>query len=155
MIKRILILILALLSLSACFEPSPPKVNYQDYQISRVTLEGIEVSFNFEVDNPNPLGIDISSYAYKVFINDREFLSEKRAGFNLPASNKKKIAIPVNIRYDRLFGSAASVAERLLKGENKIDYRIEGNMNAGVMGVTLGIPIKASGTIPLPKDIKF
>ncbi|MEE8637741.1 MAG: LEA type 2 family protein, partial [Candidatus Margulisiibacteriota bacterium] len=95
-----LILISSALVLSSCFEPSPPKAEYLDYEITNVTLQGIQVSFYFDVENPNPLPIDVSKYSYKVYINNRELLSQKRAGFNLPANGKKKIAIPVNIRYD-------------------------------------------------------
>ncbi|MDD5382914.1 MAG: LEA type 2 family protein [Candidatus Margulisbacteria bacterium] len=155
--KLILIPVLFLISfiLTSCVEPKAPTAEYLNYEISRVTLEGIEVNFNFDVSNPNPLPVDVSKYAYKVYINNNEFLSENRPGFNLPANNKKRIVIPVSIRYDRLFGSAAAVLQQMAQGTDKIDYRIEGSVSAGAMGVTVGTPIKASGTIPLPKNIKI
>lgn len=141
--------------LSSCFEPSPPKVEYLNYEISRVTLQGINVNFYFDVENPNSLPIDVSKYSYKVYINNRELLSEEEAGFNLPANAKKKITIPVNIRYDQVFGTALSILELIARGDDTISYRIQGEINAGTMGITAGTPIKASGTIPLPKEINF
>jgi len=148
-------LFLFALGLTSCFEPSPPKAEYKDYEISRITLQGFEVNYYFEVENPNPVPLDISSYSYKVYINNREFLSENRAGFRLPPSGKQTITIPVNIRYDRLFGTAISIVERIAKGADTIDFRIEGSLRAGIAGVTVKTPIKASGKIPIPRDINL
>jgi LEA14-like dessication related protein len=143
------------LALCSCVQPSPPKVDYLNYEIARVTVQGIEVNFFFEVKNPNSLPIDIYKYSYKIFINNQEFLSENRSGFNLAANEKQKITIPVQIRYDRLFGTALSIVERLAKGKDSVDFRIEGNLDAGTLGLSVQTPLNASGTIPLPKDIKL
>jgi LEA14-like dessication related protein len=143
------------LLLSSCAQPSPPKAEFVEYKIAAVTLEGIRVNFIFKVNNPNPLGVNISSYSYKVYINDQEFLSETRPGFNLDANGTNLIELPVVIRYDRLFGTTASVLERIARGENTISYRIEGKINTKVAEISFGTPFKASGTIPLPKDIKL
>ncbi len=158
MFKKILVTVILfsfVLLLTSCIEPSPPKATYLEYKIWNVTLQGIEVRFFFDVENPNPLPIDVSKYSYKIYINDRELLSENRAGFNIPANGKKMITIPVNIRYEQVFDTALSVLELIARGEDTISYRIEGEISAGTMGITVGTPIKASGTIPLPKDINF
>ncbi len=158
MLKRFhLVAILSCLALTAisCVQPSPPKAQYIDYEITRVTLQGINVSFYFDVENPNPLPLDVSKYSYTIYINDREFLSENRSGFNLPANGKKRIAIPVTLRYESVFGTVSSVLELIAQGKKNISYRIEGEIHAGTMGITIGTPMKASGTIPLPKDIRM
>jgi len=143
------------LALCSCIQPSPPKVDYLNYEIYRVTAQGIEINFFFDVKNPNSLPIDVYKYSYKVFINNQELLSENRSGFNLPANEKQKITIPVQIRFDRLFGTALSIVERLAKRKDYVDFRIEGNLDAGTMGLNVQTPLNASGTIPLPKDIKL
>ncbi len=158
MIRKIscsIALFLCVLILTSCVEPSPPKAEFVDYKIAAITPQGIRVDFLFNVENSNPLGIDISSYSYKVYINEQEFLSETRRGFNLPANSKKSIEIPVTIRYERLFGTAVSVLERIAKGEDTISYHIEGKINTKVADIVFGTPFKSSGTIPLPRDIKF
>lgn len=148
-----LILSLSALALSSCFQPAAPKAEFVEYKISNVTLEGIEAHFFFNISNTNPLPIDVSWYSYKVYINDREFLSEKQGGFNIPANGKKLISIPVTLRYEQVFGTALSVLELIAGGKDSISYRIEGSINAGTMGITVSTPIKASGTIPLPKEV--
>lgn len=157
--RKLFLLIPILLTAAAlvggCVQPSPPEVKLQNYSISRVTLEGIEVNFNLEINNPNPVPMEIAGYSYQVFINDIEFLNEKRTGFSLPASDKKIVTIPVNIRYDKLFGTAASVIGTITSGGKTINYRIEGTVNAGLLGLNVAAPIKASGAIPIPKEIKY
>jgi len=156
MLKRILLAsIMTCLALAgtSCFEPSPPKAEYIDYEITNVHLQGIVVNFYFDVENPNPLPIDVSKYSYTIYINNREFLKESRAGFNLPANGRERITIPVTLRYDRVFGTALSVLELIAQGKKSISFRIEGELYAGTMGVTVGTPMKASGTIPLPESI--
>ena len=158
MFKKILLVsILACLALAvtSCVQPSPPKAKYIDYEITTVHLQGIVVNYYFDVENPNPLPIDVSKYSYTIYINNRVFLKESRAGFNLPANSKKRITIPVTLRYDRVFGTAQSVLQLIAQGKDNISYRIDGEIHAGTMGVTVGTPMKASGTIPLPKDINL
>jgi LEA14-like dessication related protein len=145
---------LALL-LSSCVQPSAPEVKYLDYKLGHVTPDGIEVNFNFEVSNPNPLPLDVTSYSYKVFINNNELVSADHKGFSLPASGKTRVSIQAVARYDQIFGTAASLLASMAKGINSFDYRVEGSVNAGALGVTVGTPFKASGTIPIPKDIKI
>ncbi|MFH1387592.1 MAG: LEA type 2 family protein, partial [bacterium] len=156
MLKQLITVILLLLAvtfLSSCLQPSPPDVYYVNYKISRVTASGVEVNFNFDVKNSNPISIDVPKYAYKVFINGNELLSEEHNGFSLPPSDKKRIVIPVNIRYGALINGAASIIDRLAKGIDKFDYRIEGTITAGTLGISATSPIAASGTITIPKNI--
>ena len=158
MFKKCVLLIsvfLVALTLTSCVELSAPKVKYLNYEIYRVTGTGIEVNFYFDVENPNPIPIDITNYSYKIYINNREFLAENRPGFSLSSSEKKKITLPVNITYDRLIGTVGGLIEGLLKEEKTISYKIEGNISAGALGVIASAPIAASGTIPIPKDIKI
>jgi LEA14-like dessication related protein len=158
MVKKIifcsLLLGLAIVTTS-CIQPSPPKAEFIEYKVRDITAQGIDVDFYFDVENENPLPIDVSQYSYKVYINEREFISKVKGGFNLPANSKKLINIPVHLGYTQVFGSLLAVAEAIARGEDIIRYRIEGSISAGTMGIQVHTPIKASGTIPLPKDIKL
>jgi LEA14-like dessication related protein len=143
------------LCLSSCVQPSAPEVKYVDYKLGRITSEGLEVNFNFEVSNPNPIQLDVTSYSYKVFINDKELVAADHQGFSLAASAKTRVSIAAVVRYDQLFGAAASLLANMAKGINSFDYRVEGNLSAGILGITVSAPLKASGTIPIPKEMKI
>jgi LEA14-like dessication related protein len=158
MIKKAFLMLFFLslsLVLSSCVQPSAPTVQYQNYYLGQVTAQGIEVNFNFEVGNDNPIPLDVTNYSYKIFINDNELIAASHEGFSLPASGKTKVTIPAFVRYDQLFGSVLSLLDRMAKGINTFDYRVEGNLSAGVLGLTVSTPLKAAGTIPIPKNIKL
>ena len=158
MIKKAFLVLFLLslgLLLSSCVQPSAPEVKYVDYKLGRVTTDGLEINFNFEVNNPNPIPLDVTNYSYKVFINDKEIVSADHKGFSLAASDKSKVSIQTVARYDQIFGAAASLLSNLARGVNSFDYRVEGNVNAGALGLTVATPLKASGTIPIPKEIKI
>jgi LEA14-like dessication related protein len=143
------------LLLSSCVQPSAPEVKYVDYKLGRITSDGLEVNFNFEVNNPNPIPLDVTSYSYKVFINDKELVSADHQGFSLAAAGKTKVAIQTVVRYDQIFGAAASMLASMAKGVNTFDYRVEGSVNAGALGMTVATPLRAAGTIPIPKEIRI
>jgi LEA14-like dessication related protein len=147
----IFLLGLALL-LSSCVQPSAPEVKYVDYRLGQITTDGIEVNFNFEVSNPNPIPLDVTSYSYKVFINDKELVSADHKGFSLAAAEKTKVSILALVRYDQLFGTAVSLIDRIAKGIDSFDYRVEGTVTAGMLGVTVGTPLKAAGTVHMPRE---
>lgn len=142
-----------LLTLAGCFQPSPPEVTFDSYALSKVTLEGIEINFNLEIKNPNPIPMEVTNYTCKIYLNEIEFLDENRAGFSLSAADKKKVTIPVYVRYEKLLGTAAAILNTLTSGGKTINYRIDGTVNASLLGVSVTTPLKASGTIPLPKEL--
>ena len=145
---------LLVLILAGCIQPSPPEIKLQDYAVSKVTLAGLEVNFNLMVKNPNPIQMDVANYAYKVYLNDIEFLDETRTGFSLPAAGQKLVTIPVYIGYDKLFGTATALLNTITSGAKTINYRIDGTVNAGLLGTMVATPLKLSGTIPIPQELK-
>jgi len=138
--------------LTGCVSLEAPKVTYLDSRVSRVTLEGVQLDFFFNVANKNPIPLDISSYSYKVFINGRELLSENRTGFNLPAHETKSITLSTFVRFDRVIDSAFNVGASILAGNLFLDYRIEGSVSAGSLGITVIVPLKASGRIRILRE---
>lgn len=140
------------LLLVSCVQPSAPTANFLEYKITDISSQGVEVNFFFEATNPNPLAVDLTGYNYKVYINDQEFLVEDQPGFTLQANTKQLIKIPVAISFNRLFGSALQILQALAQGNQSISYRVEGSLKSGILGMTFVTPIKAAGTIPIPKD---
>ncbi|MBU0501675.1 MAG: LEA type 2 family protein [bacterium] len=154
--KAFFLLIIATISLAltSC-APQQPTVKFIEHKANSVTTDGVELTFLFEAENPNSLDVNVVSYKYKVFINDKELLSEVRGGFNIPRNSKKKILVPVMVRYDKLFGTAVGVLDALVGGDKKLSYKIEGTANIKFLELIFHVPINASGNIPIPKDITF
>jgi LEA14-like dessication related protein len=124
-----------------------------DAKITKVTLEGAQINFNFNVQNKNPIPIDVSGYSYKIYINNRELLSESRGGFNVPANSTKVLSIPVFVRYDKVLDSILGIAANILAGNMYFDYKIEGSISVKAVDIKFTTPLKASGRVPIPKEL--
>ncbi|MFA6417972.1 MAG: LEA type 2 family protein [Candidatus Margulisiibacteriota bacterium] len=158
MTKRVLSLLLLVTGLflvAGCVNFEGPKAVYRDYAISRITADGIEVNFLFDVTNPNPIDLTVNQYAYKVTINGKALLDENRPGFTMTANQKKELAIPVLVRYDAVFGSLLSVIQRVAAGNRDVDYQIDGSISASSFGIAVSSPLSSSGKFKLPENIKF
>ena len=158
MLKKIILIsavCLVGLSLSSCVQPAPPKAEFLEYKVVGLSAQGLEVNFFFNFENPNPIPLDIVKYKYQVYINNQILLDEEREGFNLPGSGKKLVKIPVFINFANLFGTVNSVLQLINTGVDSVDYRIEGELTAGALGVKIHTPIKASGKIPIPQDLNL
>ncbi len=145
--------VLFALLLSGCVKLDAPEVKYIDSKIDQVTLEGIRVNFYFDIKNPNGVPLDITGYSYKVFINDRELLNDKRPGFSLLATETTRVTITTFVRYDKVVDSVLSVMANIMAGNMYVDYRVEGEVTGGTLGLTVTSPIKASGRLNVPKEM--
>ena len=149
--KKLLFLLIGLIFLTGCVQLETPKIKHLDTKVTRVNLQGAEVKFIFEVENKNPVPIDVTGYSYTIFINGRELLSENRKGFTVQSAETKKIRIPIFVRYDRVFDSILGIAANILAGRLHFDYRVEGSVTAGALGLTVTAPINAEGLVKIPK----
>ena len=150
--KKLLPLLFILILTAGCVQLEAPEATYVDARVTDVTLEGAEVEFLFKVKNKNPIDLEVSEYSYKIFINDKELLSEKRGGFVIPAGKTKDILIPVMLRYDRVFDTWLAIGANILAGKMYFDYRLEGSISAGAMGMTVSTPFSASGRINITEE---
>jgi len=141
--------------LVGCVQLDSPKVKYIDYSINRITTDGVEVNFYFDVTNKNPVTLDVANYSYNVYINNKKIITQTGSGFSLDANATKRITLPVFIRYEGVFGAALSLIESIVRGEKEMDYRIDGTISAGAMGLTASSPINASGKIKIPTNIQI
>jgi len=150
--KKLVFLSLVFIFISGCIQLEAPKVTYLDARVSKVTLEGAQIEFLFEIQNKNPIPLEIGEYAYKIYINERELLSESQKGFSLPANETQKISLPIFVRYDRVFDSVLNIAVNILAGKLYFDYKVEGSISAGAMGFTVSAPLNAAGRVNIPKE---
>jgi LEA14-like dessication related protein len=150
--KKSLIFLLSLLMITGCINVEPPKVTFIDSNIEKVTAQGIDTVFRFNVSNPNIFAVDVSRYNYTVKINGHELLSEERSGFSVSGISSREVVIPVTIKYEKLFDSALGVIANLVSGKKYFDYAIDGTVSSGAFGIAVPVPIKASGRIDIPMD---
>lgn len=148
---RYLLLLIPLLT--GCIQLEAPKANYRDVRVSNVTLQDVRLDFMFDIENKNPIAVEITNYTYQVEINGRELVNNTGGGISIEAQGSKMITLPVQLRWDRVFDSVVSVAANLMAGRMYLDYKITGSLTAGTMGLTTTAPLNASGRININRVV--
>jgi LEA14-like dessication related protein len=111
--------------------------------ISFLDLTRGDFLFNFEVHNPNPLGLKLSRMSWGLTINQKQVAkSSHEKDLHLPARGTAIMSLPVSVRYLELFKNAADFL-----AAKSIAYELLGSARVG----PFTIPYRKSGTLDLPR----
>lgn len=127
---------------------SKPIVKYERVKISGLSFDGIDLMFDFSINNPNALGVSLAGFDYDVEINGNSFISgEQDKKITIPSKGKDIIQIPVSLSFSELIGTYKSFADR-----DSVDYGLAGSFafDLPVIG-KVSVPYSASGNFPLLK----
>lgn len=81
-----------------------PKVKFQRLDLSSIDFEHIEVDFVFDIDNPNPIDIPISTFSYALGLEGIELLAGADPdGLRIRAEGSSELSLPVGIDFANIF----------------------------------------------------
>lgn len=144
----------ALLVLSSCAGLGrsivEPDVSITGFRLEEAHLNGAEFLFEFEVDNPNAVGLVLDALDYRLHLNGRQLLDGRRdRRLEIPANGESRVELPVTIRYADLLQVIDSFDGR--RGRRP-DYELEANFrfDAPILGA-ITVPLRERGDIPLDR----
>jgi LEA14-like dessication related protein len=140
-----LVAVVALLSGCATLNQiiQKPTATFKSVKISHADLVQSTAVFDFDVNNPNPIGISASHITYDLKLNGRDFVNGRLdRGITLAAGRTNTLQIPITMPYLDIFDSAAQ-----LWRTKKADYALSGGFDVG----PFTIPFQAQGRFDLPK----
>lgn len=125
-----------------------PSVSFSDYKITDLSLDTADLLFDFKVENPNPVAIEIKNYAYDFQIDQQSFLQGSQlANTSIDASGESIVQVPVTLEFDDLVQSFRSVLS-----QDEINYTIDTIIGTEVPILGLvELPITHDGTVPVVK----
>lgn len=131
-----------------------PEVNFRGYQFDKLSMEGVTILFDFEVDNPNEQSFKSGGYSYEFMLGDSSLArGEVREEFEIMGNDKSVIQIPVTFGYRDAMSSLGEFA-----GKDSVAYELktEVDLDFGSFG-SREVPIAHQGHLPVPKipDIVF
>ncbi len=150
--KRIQLTLIGLLLACGCETISElkiaqtPSATVKSVRVEKASFEGATLLFDLELENPNPVSLNLQGLAYGLKINEHPFLNGKleNAG-RLKASSKSKLTAPLVIQFADLLSAVQS-----LRGQEKFDYQFEGGFDLNLPGLgTSTIPVKYAGEFPI------
>ena len=125
-----------------------PEIEYQGFQFDQISMEGITLLFDFEIDNPNNREIKAQGYTYALLLEGSSLVSGQRdEEVSIQEQGKSMFQVPVTFTYSELqdgFGS--------LLGQEEIDFEIKSdvNLDLGSLG-SRSVPVSHNGTLPIPQ----
>ncbi len=157
---RLLVLPIALIQLfllSSCatleqvsqtLEGQKPTAKVEGLRLTSLDMNGVDLAFDVEVNNPNPVGISLAGLDYDLKLFGSRFVSgEQPMGMRLAANQSSQIALPVRMEFKQLLA-----AYQQLKSADKAGYDLA--MGLGFEVPVLGklrVPVSYRGEVPIPK----
>lgn len=161
MLKRLpahhsLFLFLTLMGLAACdpgnikqaLDNQKPTVTVVDQRLTHLDFERVNLAFGIQVDNPNPVKIQLAGLDYDLQLADHSFVSGKQTKqMKLAASGRSHFELPLSMSFKEIYEGLGE-----LKGKDEIPYVLTTGLMIDVplLG-KLRYPVKTEGTLPLPK----
>lgn len=128
-------LLLAATLLSACASTgdlvSAPDVSLRNVQLTDVEFSHQTFLLSFDVTNPNPFPLPISTVSYGVELDSQRFASGRtQGGFTVPASGDGEFAITVELN---LLKTAPQLLYIVRDGEKRdIAYELKGQLGVDI-----------------------
>lgn len=125
-----------------------PDVDVVSAELTRTGFEGADLLFEFEVDNPNAVGLVLNGLNYRLRLNDRPLLNGRQDDrTEIAAQTESLVQLPVTVRYDDLI----RVLETL-DDSTRPSYELQADFQfaAPIVG-TITVPVTKRGEIPLQR----
>jgi LEA14-like dessication related protein len=120
-----------------------PKVAFENLSLRDASLFESTLLFQFNVDNPNPIGATIRRIAYDLKIQQRDFASGTlEEGIKLKAGGTERVTVPVRMKYLEVFESIVEFVQ-----SNRVAYELSGSFSVG----PFDIPYRHRGNLDIPK----
>lgn len=125
-----------------------PTLSVADFKVDQLTLSDIDLLFDIEIENPNPLSLTINKYDYSFLIADQSFVSgTQEMQTSVGPSSLNIVQIPVSFGYQDLFDTFQT-----LRNQEETEFTFEGSVmvEVPVLGL-VEVPYSQSGTLPVVK----
>jgi LEA14-like dessication related protein len=132
-----------------------PQVDVVGVDIQEVHLTGADLLLEFEVDNPNAVGLLLDQVGYRLRMNGEHLLDGRREErTQIAAHGESRVTIPVNVQFDDLYRVIRSF--RGTDRAQRPSYQLDADFRFDVplLGAVT-VPVSKEGDIPLERLERF
>jgi len=143
------------LALSGCsdlaFEDFFPTVRFDTMRVADLSFEAIEADFVFQVDNPNPVRVDLARYSYAFGLGGVDLLSgDNGEGFTLAAAGSSELVLPARVVFVEAWDAVQAT-----RGVDDIPFDLSGGFGFDTPIGGIDIPYAADGSFPALRTPKI
>lgn len=121
-----------------------PTLTFDSAELRHLDFDRADMDFHFKVANPNPVGIDLSSFSWNLLLQDQPFLDGlSRDGLSLEPQGSTVVTLPISVGFVEL------LAARELKGLDEVPYRLDGTFGFMTPIGELQLPYSHKGLFPV------
>ena len=121
-----------------------PTLHFDRMELRDLNFDQAEVDFHFRIDNPNPVGLDLSSFSWNLLLQEQPFLDGVNAdGLKLEPQGSSTVTLPVTVGFEQM------LAARELQGQDEVDYRLDGSFGFMTPVGELQLPYTHKGALPV------
>ncbi len=122
-----------------------PKVTFKKLNVTDLDFKGLDTNFVFNVSNPNPIKVKLSSFSYDLDLAGTGFLNgDNRQGLALEARGDSKLVFPVATTFKDILSLAGD-----MKGKDSVPFAFTGKIGFNTPLGEVKIPYNAKGDFPV------
>ena len=125
-----------------------PDLRLAGTRLQGLSFDGLDLVFDIEVDNPNPLPIRLAGLDYSLKVAGRDFVQGRRdEGLDIAAGAKSTVELPLSLDFGELYGLATGLA-----GQDSAAYALDAGLafEVPVLGA-MRLPLQTTGSLPMVK----
>jgi LEA14-like dessication related protein len=133
-------------TLRALLTVQTPDVRVTGVEITALSFDGVEVTAELDVSNPNPIGVTLTGFSYEFFVEGNRFVGGDFAeGIQIDPDASSTLRVPVAIEFGELLRTVQSLKD---KSEAAYVIAIDPRFELPVIG-EVSVPVAAEGTFPV------
>lgn len=149
--RAMLVLVLVLVTTScetlrSALEIERPTASVESVRLTGITFSDVELTAEIAIENPNSIGISLSSFAYQVDVEGNQLLSGREgSGLSIAAGGASSVTLPVVLSYEEI-GRVVQAARQ--EDELAYDVAVELSFELPILG-EVTVPARRNGTFPV------
>ncbi len=132
-------------SLGLDLDPYKPRVSFKSMELRKIDFSKAQVDFVFTVDNPNPISVKASSFAYTFALAGKQLMAGKQSdGIQLKANGGSEVALPVSIAFKDVLAIGEAV-----QGVDKVSYALATTFGFNTPAGEVKVSVEHQGDFPM------
>ncbi|MCP4810270.1 MAG: LEA type 2 family protein [Proteobacteria bacterium] len=131
-------------------EDYTPVVSFKSLEIDDVDFDGADTRFVFQIKNPNPVSVALSSFRWDLALSGSSFLDGiDKDGFKLEADGKSDFEVPVSVVFSDLLDLRSDLGDK-----DFTEFTLAGDFGFDTPLGEVKIPYEHDGEFPVLKRPK-
>lgn len=128
-----------------------PSVRFDTLRTTDIDFEHIDAEFVFQVDNPNPVGVDLASFSYALELEGVALLDgDEPGGLELEPLGSAEVSLPTSLVWANVFEAVQAT-----RGEDEVDFGLAGAFGFDTRWGPVELPYQTDGRFPALRTPRF